>query len=149
MFERLRPGQERGVPGVAPGIIKMRDLDEYDDAELVRKKIEACFAAFVLDADDGETLGPVLGGDASEDEAGHRIETFEPGMIEYLPAGKDVRFAAPAASGGYPEYMRFQLHAIASGLGLTYELLTGESPRCDTESVAPNAERERQLAFVA
>ncbi|HIJ94046.1 MAG TPA: phage portal protein, partial [Rhodospirillaceae bacterium] len=76
VFERLRPGQERGVPWFAPAIIKMRDLDEYDDAELVRKKIEACFAAFVLDSDDGETLGEV-----GEDEAGRRIETFEPGMI--------------------------------------------------------------------
>lgn len=135
VFERLRPGQERGVPWFAPVIIKMRDLDEYDDAELVRKKIEACFAAFVLDADDGETLGSIMGGDVSENEAGRRIETFEPGMIEYLPAGKDVRFAAPAASGGYPEYMRFQLHAIASGLGLTYELLTGDLSQVNYSSI--------------
>ncbi len=130
VFERLRPGQERGVPWFAPAIIKMRDLDEYDDAELVRKKIEACFAAFVLDSDDGETLGEV-----GEDEAGRRIETFEPGMIEYLPAGKDVRFAAPASSGGYPEYMRLQLHAIASGLGLTYELLTGDLSQVNYSSI--------------
>src|SRR5690606_27084232 len=47
LFERLRPGQVRGVPWFAPAILKLRDLDEYDDAELVRKKIEACFAAFV------------------------------------------------------------------------------------------------------
>ena len=32
-------------------------------------------------------------------------------------------------------------------LAADYELLTGETPRCDTEAVAPNAERERQLAF--
>ena len=130
VFERVRPGQERGVPWFAPVIMKMRDLDEYDDAELVRKKIEACFAAFVLDADDGETLGAV-----HDDAAGQRIETFEPGMIEYLPAGKDVRFAAPASSGGYPEYMRFQLHAIASGLGLTYELLTGDLSQVNYSSI--------------
>jgi lambda family phage portal protein len=130
VFERLRPGQERGVPWFAPAITKMRDLDEYDDAELVRKKIEACFAAFVLDADDGETLG-----DVRQDEAGNRIEAFEPGMIEYLPAGKDVRFAAPAASGGYPEYMRMQLHAIAAGLGLTYELLTGDLSQVNYSSI--------------
>ena len=130
VFERLRPGQERGVPWFAPVIIKMRDLDEYDDAELMRKKIEACFAAFVLDADDGETLGEVR-----EDKAGPRIETFEPGMIEYLPAGKDIRFAAPASSGGYPEYMRLQLHAIAAGLGLTYELLTGDLSQVNYSSI--------------
>jgi lambda family phage portal protein len=56
-------------------------------------------------------------------------------MIEYLPAGKDVRFAAPAASGGYPEYMRIQLHAIAAGLGLTYELLTGDLSQVNYSSI--------------
>ena len=47
LFERLRPGQVRGVPWFAPVMLKLRDLDAYDEAELVRKKIEACFAAFV------------------------------------------------------------------------------------------------------
>ena len=115
LFERLRPGQVRGVPWFAPAIARLRDLDEYDDAELVRKKIEACFAAFVTGDEDGATLGA-----SSTDAEGRRIERFEPGMIEYLPSGKDVRFATPGASGGYAEYMRVQLHAIAAGVGLTY-----------------------------
>jgi hypothetical protein len=55
LFERLRPGQVRGVPWFAPVILKLRDLDDYDDAELMRKKIEACFAAFVTGAQDEET----------------------------------------------------------------------------------------------
>ncbi len=54
LFDRLRPGQVRGVPWFAPVILKLRDLDEYDDAELVRKKIEACFAAFVTGSEDEE-----------------------------------------------------------------------------------------------
>jgi lambda family phage portal protein len=111
-------------------ILRLRDLDEYDDAELVRKKIEACFAAFVLDGDDAEPLG-----EARQDGAGRRVESFEPGMIEYLPAGRDVRFAAPSASGGYPEYMRLQLHAVAAGLGLTYELLTGDLSQVNYSSI--------------
>ena len=41
LFERLRPGQVRGVPWFAPVMLKLRDLDGYDEAELVRKKIEA------------------------------------------------------------------------------------------------------------
>src|SRR5512132_1408398 len=121
LFDRLRPGQVRGVPWFAPVILKLRDLDEYDDAELVRKKIEACFAAFVTGADDEETLGS-----AATDADGRRVESFEPGMIEHLAPGKDVKFATPSAGGGYAEYMRVQLHAIAAGVGLTYELLTGD-----------------------
>lgn len=33
-------------------------------------------------------------------------------------------------------------------LAATYELLTGQTARCDTESVAPNPQRERQLSSV-
>lgn len=130
LFDRLRPGQVRGVPWFAAVILKLRDLDEYDDAELVRKKIEACFAAFVTGADDEETLGT-----AATDADGRRIESFEPGMIEYLAPGKDVKFATPSHAGGYGEYMRVQLHAIAAGVGLTYELLTGDLSQVNYSSI--------------
>ncbi len=130
LFDRLRPGQVRGVPWFAPVILKLRDLDEYDDAELVRKKIEACFAAFVTGSDDEETLGR-----ATSDADGRRVESFEPGMIEYLSPGKDVKFATPSHAGGYGEYMRVQLHAIAAGVGLTYELLTGDLSQVNYSSI--------------
>jgi lambda family phage portal protein len=130
LFERLRPGQVRGVPWFAPVMLKLRDLDAYDEAELVRKKIEACFAAFVTGVQDEETLGR-----AKTAPDGSRVETFEPGMIEYLEPGRDVKFASPAASGGYADYMRMQLHAIAAGVGLTYELLTGDLSQVNYSSI--------------
>ena len=130
LFERLRPGQVRGVPWFAPVMLKLRDLDAYDEAELVRKKIEACFAAFVTGVQDEETLGK-----ARTEPDGARIETFEPGMIEYLEPGRDVKFASPSASGGYAEYMRMQLHAVAAGVGLTYELLTGDLSQVNYSSI--------------
>ena len=45
-------------------------------------------------------------------------------MIEYSSRAR--REVAALGSGGYAEYMRLQLHAIAAGVGLTYELLTGD-----------------------
>jgi lambda family phage portal protein len=130
LFERLRPGQVRGVPWFAPVILKLRDLDDYDEAELVRKKIEACFAAFVTGAEDEQTLGR-----AEVNASAQRIEAFEPGMIEYLEPGQDVTFASPSSVGGYAEYMRMQLHAIAAGVGLTYELLTGDLSQVNYSSI--------------
>ncbi|MFZ1414222.1 MAG: phage portal protein, partial [Defluviicoccus sp.] len=62
-------------------------------------------------------------------------ESFEPGMIEYLSPGKDVKFATPSHAGGYGEYMRVQLHAIAAGVGLTYELLTGDLSQVNYSSI--------------
>ncbi len=130
LYERLRPGQVRGVPWFAPIILKLRDLDDYDDAELMRKKIEACFAAFVTGAEDDETLGKT-----EARSSGERVESFEPGMIEYLEPGKDVKFATPSSGGGYAEYMRLQLHAVAAGVGLTYELLTGDLSQVNYSSI--------------
>ena len=74
-------------------------------------------------------------GKARTEGDGSRIETFEPGMIEYLEPGRDVKFASPSASGGYAEYMRMQLHAIAAGVGLTYELLTGDLSQVNYSSI--------------
>jgi lambda family phage portal protein len=130
LFERLRPGQGRGVSWFAPVILKLRDLDDYDDAELMRKKIEACFAAFVTGAQDEETLGK-----PSTGMSGDRVESFEPGMIEYLEPGKDVKFASPSANSDYADYMRMQLHAVAAGVGLTYELLTGDLSQVNYSSI--------------
>ena len=44
-----RPGQVRGVPWGSPVIIKLRDFDEYDDYQLLRQKIAACYTVFVYD----------------------------------------------------------------------------------------------------
>ncbi len=128
IFDRQRPGQIRGVTWFAPAIVKLRDLDDYDDAELMRKKIEACFVAFVMGSDDADPLG-----DVDSDEA--PVERFEPGMVEYLPPGKDIKFGQPNSTAGYSDYMRVQLHAVASAVGLTYELLTGDLSQVNYSSI--------------
>lgn len=121
IFERNRPGQNRGVPRLASALLKMRDLDDYEEAELVRKGIEACFAAFVTSEDEGQTLGAA---EARSD--GARIESLAAGMIQYLKPGQDIKFGSPESNGGYADYTRTQLRAIAAGIGLTYEQLTGD-----------------------
>ena len=137
IFAKDRPGQIRGVTSFAPVILKMRDLDDYDDAELWRKKIESCFAAFVVQNSGSE--GPVLGniaqvnpGDAG---APGRVEAFRPGMVEYLKPGEDVRFGSPTSDANYANYSRIQLHAVAAGLGITYEQLTGDLSQVNYSSL--------------
>jgi lambda family phage portal protein len=123
LYQKDRCGQVRGVPWLAPVIINMRDLDDYNEAELVRKKIEACFAAFVTQPEASE--GPTLGKTHERDH--QEVETMEPGMIRYMEPGEDVKFGSPAGSGsGYREFMRGQETRIAAGIGLTYEQLTGD-----------------------
>lgn len=123
-YEKRRPGQLRGMPRMASSIIKLRDLDEYEEAELVRKKIEACFVAFVHGGGPNTPLGEATT-DTSVTPA-KRNETLSPGIIEYLGQNEEVTFGNPSSSSGYGDYTKTQLHAIAAGSGVTYELLTGD-----------------------
>lgn len=113
-----RPGQVRGVPFGASAMLRLRDFDDYEDAQLMRQKIAACFSVFVQDAS-----ADAIGGSNSSDELPERVE---PGIIEKLPAGKTVTFASPPAAEGYGEYTRKVLQAIAIGYGVTYEALTSD-----------------------
>ncbi|MEO5347178.1 MAG: phage portal protein [Magnetococcus sp. YQC-9] len=130
LFDRMRPGQNRGVTWFAPALLRMRDLDDYDDAELMRKKIEACFVGFVINADPGQSLTQV-----KQEADEKRVELFEPGMVSYLPPGKDIRFGSPAPTSGYVEYMRWHFHAVSAAMGLTYELLTGDLSQVNYSSL--------------
>lgn len=138
IYEKTRPGQIRGVPRLAPVILKLRDLDDFDEAELVRKKIEACFAAFVTQNEGAD--GPTLGNSTESD--GKRIESFEPGMVEYLKPGEDVKFGTPNAATGYSDYVRTQLRIVAAGIGVTYEQISG-----DLSSVNYSSYRAGHLEF--
>lgn len=116
VYEVLRPGQVRGVPFGAPAMLRIRDLDSYEDAQLVRQKIAACFTVFVQKPD--------LNGLTATDE--ERMAHIEPGIIEYLTPGETVAFANPPSTEGYQEYTKRVLQGIAAGYGVTYEMLTND-----------------------
>ena len=57
LYRPLRPGQIRGVPWLAPVLLKLHELDQYDDAELVRRKTAALFAGFITRPGDDALMG--------------------------------------------------------------------------------------------
>jgi lambda family phage portal protein len=116
-----RPGQVRGVSHLATSMLRLRDLDEYQEALLVQKKIQACFAAFVRNANGSAQLSTT----APDTTSGKRVETINPGMVEYLQDGEEITFAQPQI-GPDGSYSKEQLHAIAAGAEVMYEQLTGD-----------------------
>lgn len=117
LYRMDRPGQVRGVSWMAPVIIRLKDIDDANDAYLWRQKIAACFTAFVYDAN----------GESSTAGKGDPIvDSMEPGIIETLPPGKDIKFAEPPGVEGFTEFDKRQLMGVAAGLGITYESLTGD-----------------------
>jgi len=143
VYRVLRPGQVRGVPWLSPSMMSFRDLDDYVDAEMIRKKIEACVAAFVTQTEGmtGAPLGIARATDPNQDDNAP-VESFEPGMVEYLKPGQDIKFNNPQATGGFREFNMVALQRIAAGINLPYELLTG-----DLSNVNFSSYRAGQLSF--
>lgn len=110
-----RPGQQRGVSWLAPVAMQLQDLADYLDAQLVRQKLAACFVAFRV-TPDGEPSAP--GSDP--------LDRLSPGLVHQLPPGEDVRFAEPPGVSGMDEFTRTGLRAVAAGVGITYESLSGD-----------------------
>lgn len=132
LFRPLRPGQIRGEPWLARALVKLNELDQYDDAELVRKKTAAMFAGFIT------RLAPEdnLMGEGLSDANGVALAGLEPGTLQILEPGEDIKFSAPADVGSsYAEFMRQQFRAVAAAMGITYEMLTGDLTRVNYSSI--------------
>ena len=132
LYEIQRIGQIRGLPWFAPVLMTARELDSYQEAELVRKRIEACVAAIVMGADDETQEGIVT---QVNDANGEKVEQFEPGMVAIARGAKDIKFTQPAATGGFPETIRVYLQKICAGSGVTYEVGTGDLSRTNYSSI--------------
>lgn len=124
LYTKKRPGQVRGITWLHSAVLKLRDLDDYHDALLMKAKIEACFSGFVTYRDDdGGT--PAMAPRRS-DGGGHVIEEFEPGLIHYLREGESITFADPSNSDAHTLLSRTLTMSIAVGSGLTYDQVSGD-----------------------
>lgn len=122
IYDTLRPGQVRGVPSLAPVMLAMRDLDDWENAELVRKKTEACLAGFITSPEENVALGP----QSTSTTSAQLLETFEPGMVTRLRPGESITVNNPQHAGGYSDYKRSRCRDFAAGIGMPYEILTGD-----------------------
>jgi lambda family phage portal protein len=140
LYEKQRT-QVRGVPWGTPVMRALRDLDDWTQAELVRKKTEACVVGIVLGADEAEQgIAPSV-----VDADGNRVEQFEPGLIAYARGGKDIKFNQPATTAGIAEWLRTQLHIVAAGFRMPYELLTGDLSQVNYSSIRAGLVEFRRL----
>jgi len=121
VFRSMRPGQVRGLSWFAPVLLMFKDFDEFADATLKKQKISACLSVLTTDPDG--SLQP-LG--TANDAATPAIDSLEPGAILNLQPGRTVEVVDPPQAGDYVEYSKTVLRAIATGLGVTYEDLTGD-----------------------
>jgi lambda family phage portal protein len=116
VYKQDRPGQQRGVSWFAPVALVMQDMADYQDAQVVRQKIAACFAGFRYRLD----------GESTQSTEGRRSEQLKPGRIEDLLPGEDIKFSNPPPADGIKDFAAHVYRSVAAGMGITYEALTGD-----------------------
>lgn len=121
VFRGTRPGQVRAATWFAPVLLRFKDFDEFEDATLMKQKIAACLAVITTDVD-GDRTG--LG--TTDDSGDPPTDTLGPGMILNVPPGRDISVVQPPSVTDYDPFSTKQLRAIAAGLGVAYEDLTGD-----------------------
>jgi lambda family phage portal protein len=128
LYDPVRPGQIRGLPHLTQALVKMHDLDKFDDATLMRQQLSNLFVGFVKQpagAAEGN-LDP-LTGHAIETENGKALAALEPGIFQELGPGEDVTFSDPPEVGNsYAGFVRQQMLSLAAAVDVPYELLTGD-----------------------
>ncbi|WP_299145986.1 phage portal protein [uncultured Tateyamaria sp.] len=110
VYRQDRPGQERGVSWFAPVALPLQDLADYEDAQLMRQKIAACFTVFRH----------------TSNQSKQSPASLSPGAIVDVSGEDGYEFASPPGVEGYDEFTRGQLRRIAKGVGITYEACSGD-----------------------
>lgn len=124
VFETDFPGQHRGIPWLAPALPRIKDLDDWYEAELIAKQIEACFGIVFTGSEDGVSPMDVAEANSSIEVNGRRLETIEPGMVHYASSGETVTTIDPQRPGGtFVPFVERTLRSIASTLNIPYELM--------------------------
>jgi lambda family phage portal protein len=135
IFKCTRPGQVRGVPLITPALVRLFFLDQYDDAELERKRIAAMYAGFVT-SPTPEDIVPIDGMDTSSNQEGIALSGLEPGTLQTLLPGEDIKFSEPADVGGsYEAYQYRQQLAVFAAVGVPYSICTSDLRRANYSSL--------------
>ena len=129
-YAPLRPGQIRGVPWTIQSLIKSHDFDEYDDAELIRKKNRASYTGVIRRQNYGEDdykFDPFTGESLERDKNEVPMMNVEPGSMPALLPGEDITmFDGDTSGSGYSDFVRQQLLGAAAGMDIPYEFFTGD-----------------------
>lgn len=114
LFRPTRFGQGTGEPWVHTSGFRAKNLNGYEEAEVVAARVSACKMAFL----ERNTAVEFTGATAAD---GQRQMETSPGLIEELPPGMTVKpFDPNHPNSNLPAFIKAELRGIAKGLGRSY-----------------------------
>jgi len=125
IYRKLRPGQSRGVPELAPVIESLKQLDRYTEAELMAAVVAGMFTVFVKTETGEGDFAPFepdseTGGKTSDEDM-----KLANGAIVSLADGEDITTANPQRpNANYDPFVTAILKEVGAAIGIPYEILT-------------------------
>lgn len=123
-YRPKRPGQIRGEPHTLSALLRARKMDLYESAELTRKQNRAKFNGAIYRETDEEN--PITDA-AVKVEDDRALVDVEEGYFFKLAQNERVDlYGGDSGNAGVIDFIRTQLRSIAAGMGVPYELMTGD-----------------------
>jgi len=121
LFDPYRVNQTRGLTWFHAGMMSLKMLNGYMEAEIVAARVGAAKMAFLVNTDPAAF-------DAQNDDSQQplRMEA-NAGMIEQLPPGYDIKeFKPDHPANAFESFVKTNLRWVASSLGASYNALAND-----------------------
>lgn len=140
VVEFLQGAQIRGVSALAPIIVALADLDDFEDAERFRQKLGAYLFGWKKTLNpDNDPLTATASTTAGTDQAaaGTAYVESKAGQVTMLDANQNEDFgfyAHPGVPNGYEPFVRLQKQTVSTILRITYDMASGDSSKATYSS---------------
>lgn len=112
--------QLRGMPEIAVAMTRLKNLDGYEQAEIISKRVSAAKMGFFSRNEEGQ-------GYEGEEHDEYVSMDASPGSIDELPNNVTFSNFDPSHDGSsYDAFVKSALKGIASGLGVSYHSLASD-----------------------
>lgn len=123
LFIPERIGQTRGVPWFHATLKRLRNMQGYEEAEIVAARAAASIVG-IIESQEGLVPDELL-----DDADPHQAPTLsmEPGTFQQLqPGEKFTGFNPSRPNAGMDPFMRYMLRAFSTGVGVSYASISSD-----------------------
>lgn len=122
-----RPGQTRGVPWIAPSMVRMKWLGDYEQGELLAAKAASHKMGFFTQKAELEEDPTTFREDDEDGEEQTLISESEPMRFDLLPEGVEFTAYDPThPTTAFSDFEKSILRGISMGMDASYASLSGD-----------------------
>ena len=122
-YDELEAGMRRGIPRMQVGTKRLKNTDEYSEAEIERNFAAACHVGVITTdlSPEEASAGEVV------DSQGRRVREMSPGQMLYAGEADSVSFNNPSgAPATFEPFVLWQGRQFCVGTGVPYEIAAND-----------------------